>query len=183
MKLFDIVNGEVALSAECIAIPPFRILWDSHKDKKLAQRKIEYIIFMYKWDTVYKALSPEDRDRKVKLRVFNDENFEIDDQMKMVIEDYKELQNTINTRLLLAEEEGMEYIIRQFNSIREKENLVDNNNKPLITPDLVGKWMEKANKAVEVHTKLLKAVRSEQSTLTKVKGGSEIGSFELPNKR
>jgi len=43
--------------------------------------------------------------------------------------------------------------------------------------------MEKANKAVEVHTKLLKAVRSEQSTLTKVKGGSEIGSFELPNKR
>ena len=103
--------------------------------------------------------------------------------MKMVIEDYKELQNTINTRLLLAEEEGMEYIIRQFNSIREKENLVDNNNKPLITPDLVGKWMEKANKAVEVHTKLLKAVRSEQSTLTKVKGGSEIGSFELPNKR
>lgn len=138
---------------------------------------------MYKWDTVYKALSPEDRDRKVKLRVFNDENFEIDDQMKMVIEDYKELQNTINTRLLLAEEEGMEYIIRQFNSIREKENLVDNNNKPLITPDLVGKWMEKANKAVEVHTKLLKAVRSEQSTLTKVKGGSEIGSFELPNKR
>ena len=44
MKLFDIVNGEVVLSAECIAIPPFRILWDSHKDKKLAQRKIEYII-------------------------------------------------------------------------------------------------------------------------------------------
>lgn len=180
--LFDIVNGEVVLSPEALAIPPFRKLWESHKDKKLAQRKIEYIVFMYKWDTVYKGLSPDKREEKLKIHCFDDAKYKIDNEMKEVIDEYVELQNTISTRLLLAEEEGIEYIIRQFNSIKYLEGKEDKSGKPLIDPDKVGKWMDKANKAIDVRNKLLKTVRTEQMESSKVKGGTDIGLYELPKR-
>ena len=53
--MFDIQGDKIVLSTEDLAIPPFKDYYNSHKDKAKALKEIEYIIWLYKWDSPYLA--------------------------------------------------------------------------------------------------------------------------------
>ena len=51
----------IVLSTDDLAIPPFKDYFNSASDKKLALQEIEYIIWLYKWNTPYEAYPEKER--------------------------------------------------------------------------------------------------------------------------
>ena len=179
--MFDIVAGKVVIDAKTLSIPPFANYYNKVKDKAHAEKIIQYVVFKHRWNTPYKAYSPEDRDIIIQKDVFGGPIvFSIDEQE--FERRYVELQATPLTRLLEAAEEGVEYLIRQFNSLRDKEDKTDNYGKPLITANDVGRWLDRISGTVKSLDTLKKQVASEQVEGSRVKGGSEIGHYELPKR-
>lgn len=179
--MFDIINGKVVIDAKTLSIPPFSKYYNSTKDKAHAEKIISYVVFKHRWNTPYKAYSPEDRETVILKDIFGGPVvFSLEEQE--FEQRYIELQATPLTRLLEAAEEGVEYLIRQFNSLRDKENQTDNYGKPLVTANDVGRWLDRISGTVKSLDTLKKQVASEQIEGTKVKGGSEIGHYELPKR-
>jgi len=52
-NMFDIKGDKIILNTEDLAIPPFADHFNSSKDKQQALKEIEYIIWLYKWNTPY----------------------------------------------------------------------------------------------------------------------------------
>lgn len=182
--MFDIVAGKVVLDKESLTIPVIANYWNKYESNRdHAIKMIQYVVFKYRWDSPYKSYSPEDRDRIIKTDIFTDaKGFEMNEDDREFEQRYVQLQATPLTRLLEAAEEGVEYLIRQFNGLREKEDKTDSYGKPLVTANDVSKWLEKIAGTVKSLDTLKKQVASEQVTGSKVKGGSEIGHYELPKR-
>ena len=53
--MFDIKGNKISLNAEDLSIPPFKEHYNRTKDKSLALKEIEYIVWLYKWNTPYEA--------------------------------------------------------------------------------------------------------------------------------
>ena len=179
--MFDIVAGKVTIDAKSLAVPPFANYWSNVKDKEHADKVIRYVVFKHKWDSPYEAYSPEDRDIILIRDIFGG-NVQLTADDLEFERRYVELQSTALTRLLEAANEGVEYLIRQFNSLREMEKEMDKNGKPLVTANDVNKWLEKIAGTVKSLDVLKKQVRAEQVDGTRVKGGSAIGHYELPKR-
>lgn len=184
MKLFDLIGNKLKIHVDVLALPPFQSIWDSEKDKDLAEKYIKFVVFFYKYDSPYvSGYSPEDRERVLKEDIFKDANYTIPDKVYELGKRYQELQRTPSIRLLEAAEEGIEFLINEYHSLEEKRHLTDKLGKPLVTADQVGKWLAQLGSAVKSVDMLKKQVQVEQIETGKVRGGSSIGSFELPNKK
>ena len=184
MKLFDLVGTKVVISADALAIPPFNELWDSEKDKSKAEKYIKFIVLLYKFDSPYvTGYAPTERERVLKQDLFGDPTIEIPKKIYNLGQRYLEFQRTPSSRLLEAANEGIEYLIEEYHSLAEKRLLVDKLGKPIVTPEQVGKWLAQLGSAVKNRDLLLKQVQSEQVDTGKVRGGSAIGSFELPKSK
>ena len=72
--MFDIKGNKISLATEDLAIPPFRDYYNNAKDKSLAVKEIEYIVWLYKWNTPYEAYPIAKRDYIVGKDVFGAEN-------------------------------------------------------------------------------------------------------------
>lgn len=57
--MFDIKGDKITLNTEDLAIPPFKEHYNNAKDKSLALKEIEYIVWLYKWNTPYEAYPAE----------------------------------------------------------------------------------------------------------------------------
>lgn len=184
MKLFDIIGNKLKIHVDALALPPFQSIWDSEKDKDLAEKYIKFVVFFYKYDSPYvSGYSPEDRERVLKEDIFKDPNYTIPDKVYELGRRYQELQRTPNIRLLEAANEGMEYLIEEYRLLRERRGMTDKLGKPLVTAEQVYKWLEHLDSVSRNIESLKKKVQIEQLETGKVRGGSSIGSFELPNKK
>ena len=73
--MFDIKGNKISLSPEDLAVPPFKDHYNNAKDKSLALKEIEYIIWLYKWNTPYEAYPIETRASTVAKDVFGDDKY------------------------------------------------------------------------------------------------------------
>lgn len=172
--MFDIKGDKIQLSTEELAIPPFRDYYNANKDKAKALKDIEYIVWLYKWNSPYLAYPPEDRPGKVAKDVFDDDKFEPSDQLKLLADRFNELQNTPLIRLYQASEDSAEYIIKVLKSYSKNDD---------IDIDIAIK-ISKLLKDVESTAKSLNSAKNramaEQMETGKVKGGGTIGLYEMP---
>lgn len=53
--MFDIQGDKIRLSPEDLAIPPFKDHYNNAEDKQKALNEIEYVIWLYRWNTPYEA--------------------------------------------------------------------------------------------------------------------------------
>ena len=74
--MFDIQGNKITLSTEDLAIPPFKDHYNNAKDKSLALKEIEYVVWLHKWNTPYEAYPEKERAKKVAEDVFNDSKWE-----------------------------------------------------------------------------------------------------------
>ena len=80
MNLADIVGGQVVIHPDMLAIPPFKKLWDSFKDKDLATKYLWYIVLKNKYDSPYVETMERDLiEPTLKKELFGDENYELRD--------------------------------------------------------------------------------------------------------
>ena len=73
--MFDIQGGKIKLSTQDLAIPPFKEYYNNAEDKSQALKEIEYIIWLYKWNSPYEAYPEKERQSVVGKDMFNDDKY------------------------------------------------------------------------------------------------------------
>lgn len=180
--MFDIEGGKIKLSANSLAIPPFRDHYAGKKDKAQALKEIEYIVWAYKWDTPYLSYPPSERYTKVALDVFKTAGYKPSKEVEELAKRFMEFQNTPLIRLYNAAEEGLEFLVQTLENL--KLDILTMGDVYLEDKLKIAAGVSKLLKDVEPTAKSLdsakKRAMAEQVDSGRVKGGGIIGLYEIP---
>lgn len=170
MKLFDIVSGQVVLNPTSLWLPEFKKLWDRDKSKNKvkAAREISYIVFLYDYRSPYQAYPEVERERRILQDYFADEpKWQPDEHVKAAIKRFEEFQDSAALRLLRATKLALESI-NEFFKTAGPEDI-----------DKIVKNAKELGNLVQSLDKLEQQVQKDQLENNAVRGGMEIGHFEL----
>jgi len=182
MKVFDIVDNTVVLNPQSLNIPEFKAIWDRDKSKTkgIASKEISYIVYIYdeSIDNPYRAYKDDEREAVVR-KDFMPANWEPDELVLKAIEKYKDLKQTTNSRLLRSAKKAAEKLSEYFDSV--DFNMKDAGGKPIFSSrDLAANLKEVAGIVKSLNT-LEEMVKREQMESSKVRGGGEVGMYEIPS--
>lgn len=170
MRLFDIEKGRVIMNPTSLWIPEFKKLWnrDKSESKATANAEISYIVFMYDYRSPYRDYADVDRREKVHKDCFPDKHDWVPDEaVSQAIERFRELQETANSRLLKAAKIAADKLTDYFKNVdASAATEIVRNLKELGT-------VVKSLDALE------KQVQKEQLEKNNVRGGQDIGLFEV----
>jgi hypothetical protein len=174
--MWDIIGNKVKISADSLAIQPFKDMYNNAEDQALVEKYIEYIVFMNKPNSPYVlAYPPEVRASKVKADLFKDEDYVIPDEVTLAEVKYKEITETPASRLLKSVRNRQEELIKYFNT------------SDAITDDAqalkIVSMFEKMGKLIKSLDDLEKQVAAEQIVSNKIRGNTELGIYELPKNK
>lgn len=179
LHFFDIVGGEIVIHADLWALPPFEKLWLLDKDptKHHANQVVKFIILCDYWNSPYvKSISSVAlRESKLKQQIFKDENYTLTTDEQISRDEYKELLNTRNLKMLSAIMNKLDTISNYYETSLEEE----------LDETKIGKLLagfEKVKGTIQTIDFLEKAVKAEELESTKVKGNSQINPYELVKK-
>jgi hypothetical protein len=177
MKFFDIIAGKVTLNPDCLVYEPFKTIYNTNEDKAMAEKYIEYIVFMNKPSSRYVQAYPiADRVSRVKLDVFGDSKYELPKEMPKWEQKFIELSETPASRLLKAVRFKLEHVISYLN---DKTQTTLDDSQALKVASL----FEKVGKIVKSLDDIERQVASEQISTTKIRGDYELGMYELPKNK
>ena len=171
--MFDIIGSKIKINVDDLAIPPFKDYYNNAKNKSQALKEIEYVVWLYKWNTPYEAYPENERASKVAKDVFNVDLYEPNDDLKQLIVRFKELQETTGTRLLKASQRAAEGIIDTLNAYGGTEMDID-------TAIKVSRVLKDVGSTVKSLDIAMKQAKAEQLETGRIKGGGTIGLYELP---
>ena len=170
--MFDIRGDKISLNAEDLAIPPFKDYYNNAKDKSLALKEIEYIIWLYRWNTPYEAYPIDKRASIVGKDVFQDEKYVPTAELKQLAKRFNEFQETPGTRLLSASQTAAEGLIAALNDYSQGNMDID-------TAIKVTRILKDVGSIVKSLDIAMKQAKAEQLETGKVKGGGVIGLYEM----
>ena len=169
--MFDIKGDKISLNADSLAIPPFKEHYNNAKDKSQALKEIEYVIWLYKWNTPYEAYPLEQRPRVVAKDVFKDEKYIPSEEVQQLAKRFNEFQETPGTRLLTASQTAAEGLIAALNDYSRGTMDID-------TAIKVTRILKDVGNIVKSLDIAMKQAKAEQVESGRVKGGGIIGLYE-----
>lgn len=172
--MFDIKGDRIVLSKEDLAIPPFKKYYNEAENKSKALKEIEYIIWLHKWNSPYEAYPDKERPKRVALDVFKDANYTITPEMKELGKRFVELQETPGTRLLAASRAAAEGLTEALNQYSQEAMDLDSAIK-------ITRILKDVGNIVKSLDTTMKQAKAEQLETGKVKGGGQIGLYEMVN--
>lgn len=172
--MFDIQGSKIKLNTEDLAVPPFKEHYNTAKNKEQALKEIEYIVWLYKWNTPYEAYPEKERASIVAKDVFKDENYIPSVSVKELAKRFQEFQQTPSTRLLASSQSAAEGLIETLNQYSEGNMDID-------TALKITRILKDVSSVVKSLDVAMKQAKAEQMESGKVKGGGIIGRFEIPN--
>ena len=170
--MFDIQGNRIILSTDELAIPPFKDYYNESTDKELALKEIEYVIWLYRWNTPYEAYPESERASRVAKDVFKNDNYIMNDGLKALSKRFLEFQQTPGTRLLSASQTAAEGLIQALNDYSSGAMDID-------TAIKVTRILKDVGPIVKSLDIAMKQAKVEQLDTGKVKGGGTIGLYEL----
>ena len=170
--MFDIKGDKISLSPEDLAIPPFKDHYNEAQDKSLALKEIEYIIWLYKWNSPYEAYPLDKRASVVAKDVFKDEKYVPTAQVKELAKRFTEFQETPGTRLLSASQTAAEGLIAALNDYSQGNMDID-------TAIKVTRILKDVGNIVKSLDVAMKQAKAEQLETGRIKGGGIIGLYEM----
>lgn len=178
MKLFDIVDGEIKLNPQALALAPFRVIWEADEDrtKENATKEIQYVVFLCDFDSPYRDYVEGERVTRIKEDVFNNVNWEETVLVKEAIKRYEEFQETTNTRLLKRSKIAAEKLAIYFENVDFDK--VDDKGKPIYSARELVATLAMVGNLVRSLTILENQVKKERIESVVVRGGSEVGPYE-----
>jgi hypothetical protein len=184
MKVFDIISGEVVIDPSRLIIPEFKQLWtrDKTKDKRHATNELAYITFLFDLsaDNPYRGYPEYERAFVLKKDLFNNPNWEPDEDVEGAITKFKKLMETTNTRVLLGAKKAAEELAKWFEQI--DFSLLDNYGKPIYSARELSSNLKEVGNIVKSLGLLEEMVRREQIEKTTTRGGTDIGMYEIPHR-
>lgn len=169
--MFDIQGDKIKLSTDDLAIPPFKDHYNNAKDKQKALNEIEYVIWLYRWNTPYEAYPQKERASIVAKDVFKDENYKPSEEVQYLAQRFLEFQETPGTRLLTASQTAAEGLIAALNDY--STGLMD-----IDTAVKVTRILKDVGNIVKSLDIAMKQAKAEQVEAGRVKGGGTIGLYE-----
>lgn len=170
--MFDIRGDKISLSTEDLAIPPFKEHYNNAKDKSSALKEIEYIVWLYKWNTPYEAYPIDKRPFVVARDIFGDEKYVPTAEVKELAKRFIEFQETPGTRLLSASQMAAEGLIAALNDYSQGNMDID-------TAIKVTRILKDVGNIVKSLDVAMKQAKAEQLETGKIKGGGIIGRYEI----
>lgn len=170
--MFDIQGNKIKLSTDDLSIPPFKEHYNKAKDKQQAIKEIEYVIWLYKWNTPYEAYPADKRPSIVAKDVFKDENYTPTEDVKELSKRFLEFQETPGTRLLSASQTAAEGLIAALNDYSKGIMDID-------TAIKVTRILKDVGNIVKSLDIAMKQAKAEQLETGRVKGGGTIGLYEM----
>ena len=170
--MFDIKGSKISLNAEDLAIPPFKDHYNNATDKSFALKEIEYIVWLYKWNTPYEAYPIDKRASIVAKDVFNDEKYVPTAEVKELAKRFNEFQETPGTRLLSASQMAAEGLIAALNDYSQGNMDID-------TAIKITRILKDVGNIVKSLDIAMKQAKAEQLETGKIKGGGIIGLYEM----
>jgi hypothetical protein len=177
-KIFDIVNGEVIITAEALAIPAFKTIWDNDKSKSKgkATDEIKYVAFLCDhFKSPYRDFPEYEKEAIIIKDVFKDAEWKPGKEVKAACEKYTEMTDTAILRLLRASRSAVDKLAEYLETV--DFNKLDMNGKPYSARDVVFNLGNIGNLVKSLNV-LETAAKREQIDITKIQGGTEIGYFE-----
>jgi hypothetical protein len=176
-KIFDIVNGKVVINAQSLAIPSLKKIWDrdKSKEKDTATKEITYVVFLCDYNSPYKEYSLLDKADRLKEEIIGNKNWEPDLLINDAIKQYEELQQTTNTRLIRSSKVAAEKLAKYFENI-DFENAEDPDKLATATTANI----ERVSRIIKSLSAMEKQLKVEQTESSSIRGGKEVGDYELP---
>lgn len=171
--MFDIKGSKILLNTDDLAIPPFKDHYNNAEDKAQALKEIEYVIWLYKWNTPYEAYPEKERAQRVAIDVFKDEKYTPTAEVKELAKRFVEFQETPGTRLLTASRAAAE-------GLTEALNLYSAGAMDIDIALKVSRILKDVGNIVKSLDMTMKQARAEQMETGRVKGGGQIGLYEIP---
>lgn len=169
--MFDIQGDKVKISTEDLAIPPFKDHYNNAKDKAKALKEIEYVVWLYRWNTPYEAYPASQRPAIVAKDVFGDDNYKPSEEVKEIAKRFIEFQETPGTRLLTASQTAAEGLIAALTDY--SKGLMD-----IDTAIKVTRILKDVGNIVKSLDVAMKQAKTEQLETGRIKGGGVIGLYE-----
>lgn len=170
--MFDIKGDKIVINTEDLAIPPFKEYYNGANDKSAALKEIEYIVWLYKWNTPYEAYPADQRASIVAKDVFHDEKYTPSENVKELARRFIEFQETPGTRLLTASQTAAEGLIAALHDY--SSGLMD-----IDTAIKVTRILKDVGNIVKSLDIAMKQAKAEQLEAGRIKGGGTIGLYEM----
>lgn len=170
--MFDIRGDKIILNTEDLAIPPFKDYLNGAVDRAVALKEIEYIVWLYKWNTPYEAYPENERAQRVAKDVFKDEKYTPSAEVSELAKRFVEFQETPGTRLLAASQTAAEGLIKALNDYSQDGMDID-------TAIKVTRILKDVGNIVKSLDIAMKQAKAEQIETGRVKGGGTIGLYEM----
>src|SRR4030042_5388539 len=183
MRLFDIINGKLVINQpEVLAIPEFKTIWDRDEgeEKEQAVKELSYVTFLCD-DSVnnpYRAYKEKEREDVLVRDFIKDENWGPDKEVQAAIKKYREATQTTNSRLLKAAKNAADKLSEYFDMIDFNE--LDNYGKPVFSAKELASNLAAVGNIVKSLNQLEDMVRKEQMETKTIRGGGDIGYYEIP---
>lgn len=170
MKILELNNDRVTISAEALGLTFFKTLWsrDKSKNKEKAYNDIAYVFYYCDFNSPFSALPPDDRAKTIKQFVIGDTKFVVDKEIELAIEGYKELNTTPAMKMLEAVQIAISKMENYFRTVDYAEEDIDK----------VGKFIERLPKLIESVNQASEICKKEQIGSTKVRGNMKTSLFE-----
>ena len=182
MKLFDIVNGKVVMNPQTLVMPEFRCLWDRDKSKEKykAILEISFVVFLCdeSISNPYRAYKEGYRELELKKDFIGDETWEPDKEIKTAISKFKKSTQTTNTRLLIKAKSGAEKLADYFDDV--DFSIKDKDGKSRYSARELASNLAAVGSIVKSLNQLEEMVKKEQLESQTVRGGGDIGFYEIP---
>lgn len=170
--MFDIQGSKIKLSTEDLAIPPFKDFYNNAKDKDTALKQIEYVVWLYKWNSPYEAYPEKKRASIVGKDLFGDVQFKPTPQMKELAKRFLEFQETPGTRLLTASRKAAEGLIESLEAYSQDAMDID-------TALKITRILKDVGNIVKSLDTAEKQAKTEQMETGRIKGGGSLNAFEI----
>lgn len=170
--MFDIQGEKISINLDDLSVPPFREHYNNAKDKAQALKEIEYVVWLYKWNSPYTAYAEKERAEQISKDVFNNKDYKPTPEVQYLAQRFKEFQETPATRLLTASQSAAEGITETLNSYSSTAMDIDTALKATRILKDVGNIVKSLDLA-------MKQAKAEQIETGRVKGGGVIGLYEM----
>ena len=170
--MFDIRGDKISFNTDDLAIPPFKDYYNNAEDKRQALKEIEYIVWLYKWNSPYEAYPIDKRASIVAKDVFKDEKYVPVAKVKELAKRFCEFQETPGTRLLSASQTAAEGLIAALNDYSQGNMDID-------TAIKVTRILKDVGNIVKSLDIAMKQAKAEQLETGRVKGGGVVGLYEM----
>lgn len=172
-KIIDLKDGKIIIAPECLAIEPFKSIWekDKNKDKVEATKAIKYIWYYSSFKSPFFQLGDADRHRLIVENILEDKAFKLTPLIKEGIKTFEEIFTTPAMKLFRAAQASIVNMELFFSKTTYNEDNVTKIQKAIID-------MPKMQEAVQ---KALDNCIKEQSTGDRVRGNATLGLFENKN--